>query len=194
MTAFFLVLIGLSVGEAIKLWAGASVCTSESSEVIQQGPTFAAEHIQMRWREDEIDEQCRVNSQSLSLSGFHCTTVMTMTAHDADDPNTDNAVLRYIIVRQQPDKPSPNMFYIDPERGDIVTVIAPRQLDREIKCVFPVLSLTDELVSFHITEQTGGWKGNEVSDEFLLLLMELQVRDQPVSVETEREDSADCPQ
>lgn len=59
------------------------------------------------------------------------TTVMTMTAYDADDPNTDNAVLRYIIVRQQPDKPSPNMFYIDPERGDIVTVISPHQLDRE---------------------------------------------------------------
>ncbi|ROL43388.1 Cadherin-13 [Anabarilius grahami] len=56
---------------------------------------------------------------------------MTMTAYDADDPNTDNAVLRYIIVRQLPDKPSPNMFYIDPERGDIVTVISPHQLDRE---------------------------------------------------------------
>ncbi|XP_034161384.1 cadherin-13 [Pangasianodon hypophthalmus] len=59
------------------------------------------------------------------------TTVMTMTAFDADDPNTDNAVLRYIIVRQSPEKPSPNMFYIDPERGDIVTVISPSLLDRE---------------------------------------------------------------
>ncbi|XP_053356519.1 cadherin-13 [Clarias gariepinus] len=59
------------------------------------------------------------------------TTVMTMTAFDADDTNTDNAVLRYIIVRQSPEKPSPNMFYIDPERGDIVTVISPSLLDRE---------------------------------------------------------------
>ncbi|XP_046907452.1 cadherin-13, partial [Hypomesus transpacificus] len=59
------------------------------------------------------------------------TIVMTMTALDADDPNTDNAVLRYNIVRQSPDKPSPNMFYIDPERGDIVTVISPSLLDRE---------------------------------------------------------------
>uniref|UniRef100_A0A3Q0R1K9 Cadherin-13 n=1 Tax=Amphilophus citrinellus TaxID=61819 RepID=A0A3Q0R1K9_AMPCI len=59
------------------------------------------------------------------------TTVMTMTAFDADDPNTDNAVLRYNIVRQSPDKPSPNMFYIDAERGDIVTVISPAVLDRE---------------------------------------------------------------
>ncbi|KAG7255051.1 hypothetical protein CRUP_001993 [Coryphaenoides rupestris] len=59
------------------------------------------------------------------------TTVMTMTARDADDPLTDNAVLRYSIARQSPDKPSPNMFYIDPERGDIVTVISPSLLDRE---------------------------------------------------------------
>ncbi|XP_029992729.1 LOW QUALITY PROTEIN: cadherin-13 [Sphaeramia orbicularis] len=59
------------------------------------------------------------------------TTVMTMTAFDADDPATDNAALRYNIVRQSPDKPSPNMFYIDPESGDIVTVISPKLLDRE---------------------------------------------------------------
>ncbi|XP_026220454.1 cadherin-13 isoform X2 [Anabas testudineus] len=59
------------------------------------------------------------------------TTVMTMTAFDADDPATDNAVLRYNIVRQSPDKPSPNMFYIDAEKGDIVTVISPMLLDRE---------------------------------------------------------------
>ncbi|XP_039665457.1 cadherin-13 isoform X4 [Perca fluviatilis] len=59
------------------------------------------------------------------------TTVMTMTALDADDPATDNAALRYNIVRQSPDKPSPNMFYIDAERGDIVTVISHKLLDRE---------------------------------------------------------------
>ncbi|MBN3276579.1 CAD13 protein, partial [Polyodon spathula] len=56
---------------------------------------------------------------------------MRMTAYDADDPNTDNAVLRYNIVKQTPDKPSPNMFYIDPEKGDIVTVVSPALLDRE---------------------------------------------------------------
>lgn len=57
---------------------------------------------------------------------------MTMTALDADDPGTDNAALRYNIVRQSPDKPSPNMFYIDAERGDIVTVISNKLLDREV--------------------------------------------------------------
>uniref|UniRef100_K9J7L9 Cadherin-13 n=1 Tax=Xenopus tropicalis TaxID=8364 RepID=K9J7L9_XENTR len=59
------------------------------------------------------------------------TTVMHMIAFDADDPTTDNAVLRYNILRQTPDKPSPNMFYIDPEKGDIVTVVSPALLDRE---------------------------------------------------------------
>uniref|UniRef100_A0A8C7XPS7 Cadherin-13 n=1 Tax=Oryzias sinensis TaxID=183150 RepID=A0A8C7XPS7_9TELE len=59
------------------------------------------------------------------------TTVMTMTAFDADDPGTDNAALRYSIIRQSPNKPFPNMFHIDAERGDIVTVISPALLDRE---------------------------------------------------------------
>lgn len=64
------------------------------------------------------------------------TTVMTMTALDADDPATDNAALRYNIVRQSPDKPSPNMFYIDAERGDIVTVISHKLLDREVRLIW----------------------------------------------------------
>ncbi|XP_053556733.1 cadherin-13 [Bombina bombina] len=59
------------------------------------------------------------------------TAVMSMVAFDADDPTTDNAVLRYNILKQTPDKPSPNMFYIDPEKGDIVTVVSPALLDRE---------------------------------------------------------------
>nr|XP_014347507.1 PREDICTED: cadherin-13-like isoform X1 [Latimeria chalumnae] len=62
------------------------------------------------------------------------TTVMRMTAFDADDPTTDNAVLRYNILKQTPEKPSPNMFYIDPEKGDIVTVVSPALLDREGWC------------------------------------------------------------
>ncbi|XP_068613294.1 cadherin-13-like [Brachionichthys hirsutus] len=59
------------------------------------------------------------------------TTVMRMMAFDADDPATDNAALRYNIVRQSPANPTSNMFYIDAERGDIVTSIASILLDRE---------------------------------------------------------------
>lgn len=58
---------------------------------------------------------------------------MTMMAFDADDPATDNAALRYNIVRQSPGSPSSNMFYIDAERGDIVTAISPVLLDREVR-------------------------------------------------------------
>lgn len=60
---------------------------------------------------------------------------MTMMAFDADDPATDNAALRYNIVRQSPGNPSSNMFYIDAERGDIVTAISPMLLDREVGCL-----------------------------------------------------------
>ncbi|KAL2093107.1 hypothetical protein ACEWY4_010419 [Coilia grayii] len=69
--------------------------------------------------------------QQLCYTMEPSTSVMTMTAMDADDPNTDNAVLRYNIVRQSPDKPSPHMFYIDPDRGHILTGISPTLLDRE---------------------------------------------------------------
>ncbi|KAM9351937.1 cadherin-13 [Symphorus nematophorus] len=59
------------------------------------------------------------------------TIVMTMMAFDADDSGTDNAVLRYNIVKQSPENPSSNMFHIDAERGDILTAIEPGLLDRE---------------------------------------------------------------
>ncbi|KAK0677947.1 CAD13 protein, partial [Pygoscelis papua] len=68
------------------------------------------------------------------------TTVMRMTAFDADDSSTDNALLRYNILKQTPTKPSPNMFYIDPEKGDIVTVVSPVLLDREVSEHFPIAS------------------------------------------------------
>lgn len=70
------------------------------------------------------------------------TTVMRMAAFDADDASTDNALLRYNILKQTPTKPSPNMFYIDPEKGDIVTVVSPALLDREVSEHFPVSILT----------------------------------------------------
>ncbi|XP_043944557.1 cadherin-13 [Protopterus annectens] len=59
------------------------------------------------------------------------TSVMHVRAEDADDPLTANAALRYSIIQQTPDVPSPNLFYIDPEKGDIVTVVSPTLLDRE---------------------------------------------------------------
>ncbi|XP_048042318.1 B-cadherin isoform X2 [Megalobrama amblycephala] len=44
---------------------------------------------------------------------------MTVTATDADDPETDNGVIRYSIVKQDPESPNPNMFQINSVTGGI---------------------------------------------------------------------------
>ncbi|XP_067307455.1 cadherin-1-like [Pseudorasbora parva] len=44
---------------------------------------------------------------------------MTVTATDADDPETYNADLRYSIIKQEPELPNPNMFQINSFTGGI---------------------------------------------------------------------------
>ncbi|XP_067303813.1 cadherin-1-like [Pseudorasbora parva] len=44
---------------------------------------------------------------------------MTVTATDADDPDTSNADLRYSIIKQEPELPNPNMFQINSFTGGI---------------------------------------------------------------------------
>ncbi|KAK2110278.1 hypothetical protein P7K49_010024, partial [Saguinus oedipus] len=61
------------------------------------------------------------------------TYVMTVTANDADDSTTANGMVRYRILTQTPQSPSQNMFTINSETGDIVTVAA--GLDREVRRV-----------------------------------------------------------
>uniref|UniRef100_A0A8C7WD24 Cadherin-4 n=1 Tax=Oncorhynchus mykiss TaxID=8022 RepID=A0A8C7WD24_ONCMY len=57
------------------------------------------------------------------------TFVMHLAAFDNDDNTTANGMVRYRILSQTPHSPIPNMFTINSETGDIVTVAA--GLDRE---------------------------------------------------------------
>lgn len=60
---------------------------------------------------------------------------MHLSAFDADDNTTANGMVRYRILSQTPHSPIPNMFTINSETGDIVTV-APG-LDREVGLLHP---------------------------------------------------------
>ncbi len=60
---------------------------------------------------------------------------MHLSAFDADDNTTANGMVRYRILSQTPHSPIPNMFTINSETGDIVTV-APG-LDREVGLLYP---------------------------------------------------------
>ncbi|XP_074488006.1 cadherin-13 [Sebastes fasciatus] len=106
------------------------VSTTDSYGILVEGPAILVITVIDQNDNRPIFKETRYTGEVLEGSPTG-TTVMTMTAFDADDPGTDNAALRYNIVRQSPDKPSPNMFYIDAERGDIVTVISDQLLDRE---------------------------------------------------------------
>uniref|UniRef100_A0A7N6BW78 Cadherin-1 n=1 Tax=Anabas testudineus TaxID=64144 RepID=A0A7N6BW78_ANATE len=61
-----------------------------------------------------------------SLAGFE---VITVTATDADEPNTDNSDIRYRIISQHPQLPSDFLFVINPVTG-VIRVNTPG-LDRE---------------------------------------------------------------
>ncbi|XP_035982523.1 B-cadherin-like isoform X2 [Fundulus heteroclitus] len=55
--------------------------------------------------------------------------VIQVVATDADDPRTDNGIIRYKIISQQPEEPSKSMFIINPVSGGIRVDAA--GLDRE---------------------------------------------------------------
>uniref|UniRef100_A0A3B5QQR1 Cadherin-1-like n=1 Tax=Xiphophorus maculatus TaxID=8083 RepID=A0A3B5QQR1_XIPMA len=61
-----------------------------------------------------------------SQEGFQ---VIQVVATDADEPNTDNSDIRYHVMSQKPEDPSPNMFTINPATG--VIRVNEAGLDRE---------------------------------------------------------------
>lgn len=56
---------------------------------------------------------------------------MTVTATDADDPDTDNGVIRYKIVKQDPEMPKPDLFQINSVTGGIY--VNSLGLDKEVR-------------------------------------------------------------
>uniref|UniRef100_A0A667ZXU2 Cadherin-4 n=1 Tax=Myripristis murdjan TaxID=586833 RepID=A0A667ZXU2_9TELE len=73
--------------------------------------------------------QNQVYNGSVAEGSKPGSSVMQVTANDSDDYTTANGMVRYRILSQTPHSPIPNMFTINSETGDIVTVAA--GLDRE---------------------------------------------------------------
>ncbi|TWW61809.1 Cadherin-4 Retinal cadherin [Takifugu flavidus] len=73
--------------------------------------------------------QNQVYNGSVAEGSKPGSSVMQVTATDSDDSTTANGMVRYRILSQTPHSPIPNMFTINSETGDIVTVAA--GLDRE---------------------------------------------------------------
>ncbi|XP_024125612.1 cadherin-4 isoform X3 [Oryzias melastigma] len=73
--------------------------------------------------------QNQVYNGSVAEGSKPGSSVMQVTASDSDDSTTANGMVRYRILSQTPHSPIPNMFTINSETGDIVTVAA--GLDRE---------------------------------------------------------------
>lgn len=59
------------------------------------------------------------------------TSVMRVTAIDADDSTMPNGLVHYRILNQSPHIPIPNMFTINGATGEISTIAA--GLDREVR-------------------------------------------------------------
>ena len=81
----------------------------------------------------------------VSVSAPPGTYVMHVSAFDADDNTTANGMVRYRILSQTPHSPIPNMFTINSETGDIVTVAA--GLDREVSLTTTALSSSSPVCS-----------------------------------------------
>ncbi|XDV17298.1 hypothetical protein PO909_023185, partial [Leuciscus waleckii] len=78
---------------------------------------------------------------------------MTVTATDADDPETDNGVISYSIVKQDPELPKPNLFIVNSVTGGIrVNALG---LDREKWSRYTVLiTATDRAGEGYVTTGT----------------------------------------
>ncbi|XP_007573991.1 B-cadherin-like isoform X1 [Poecilia formosa] len=118
-------------------------------------------------------------------------------ATDADQPNTDNSDIRYRIMSQKPEQPSPNMFTINPTTG--VIRVNEAGLDREkvpeyelevqaadmkgeglttlTKVMIKVTDINDHAPVFTKSEHTATVEENKVDD--VVVKMEVTDGDEP---------------
>uniref|UniRef100_A0A8C4N638 Cadherin 2, type 1, N-cadherin (neuronal) n=1 Tax=Eptatretus burgeri TaxID=7764 RepID=A0A8C4N638_EPTBU len=66
------------------------------------------------------------------------TNIMTVTAEDKDDPTTRNAMIRYTILSQKPQIPSPVMFTITSKTGMISTIKSGLNREQTLKYILTV--------------------------------------------------------
>nr|XP_054587001.1 cadherin-4 isoform X2 [Nothobranchius furzeri] len=84
--------------------------------------------------------QNQVYNGSVAEGSKPGSSVMQVTATDSDDSTTANGMVRYRILSQIPETPISNMFTINSETGDIVTVAA--GLDREVSAPWVFMTLS----------------------------------------------------
>uniref|UniRef100_A0A3B5M459 Cadherin domain-containing protein n=1 Tax=Xiphophorus couchianus TaxID=32473 RepID=A0A3B5M459_9TELE len=108
--------------------------TLQAHSVAEGGDGKAEEPMEIIIKVIDQNDNKPVFSQSVyvgevpeaSQEGFQ---VIQVVATDADEPNTDNSDIRYHVMSQKPEEPSPNMFTINPTTG--VIRVNEAGLDRE---------------------------------------------------------------
>ncbi|XP_043937967.1 B-cadherin-like [Protopterus annectens] len=96
------------------------------------------------------------------------TSVMTISATDADDPETDNAKLGYSIVSQEPKLPYPEMFTVNKETGVISTLAAglDREAIEEYTLILQVADMNGEGLTNTATAIISVTDGNDNAPQF----------------------------
>uniref|UniRef100_A0A8B9K4B0 Cadherin-4 n=1 Tax=Astyanax mexicanus TaxID=7994 RepID=A0A8B9K4B0_ASTMX len=110
---------------------------------------------------------------SLSLSAG--TSVMRVTAFDADDSTMPNGLVHYRILNQSPHIPIPNMFTINGGTGEISTIAA--GLDREVSLSTAAKNLNSGLRKMNVLLISQNFLGEVPENAVGVIVANLTVRD-----------------